>query len=164
MSSAASQPVSASIVEGQTVKFIPREANSEARVVPYYDFYNNLTGTIAKVYPDGTAAVIIDRSSLPVEARERHEKSERDMRDKWMKSLSEDDRNKLTDIQKQFNLRYTLLISASDLIDIDAAQPAIPEKASKKLTDKEPARPTEDVLSAAEEAHLIALKNSSPVE
>jgi hypothetical protein len=160
MSETTSRP--STIKEGQSIKFIPREANSEARVVSYYDFYSNLQGTVTKLYDDGTAAVIIDRASLPDDARDRHEKSERDMRDKWMRSLSEEDRNKLSDIQKQFNLRYTLLVSTTDLIDIKATPPVIPEKTRKSVEKpiSEPRRPTEDAISAAEEAHLEELKRA----
>jgi hypothetical protein len=164
MSTSTPSVPSSPVKEGQTVKFIPRDANLEARAVPYYDFYTNLSGTVAKLYCDGTAAVIVDRGSLPDDAHERHVKSERDMRDKWMKSLSEEDRGKLTEVQKQFSLRYTLLVTATDLIDIDADMPVVLEKnRSKKTLDKSPdteARPTEEALLAAEEAHLEELRRT----
>jgi hypothetical protein len=162
MSTAPSKSPTTALKEGQTIKFIPRDASTEARPVPYYDFYASLYGTVAKIYDDGTAAVIVDRTSLPDDARERHEKSERDMRDKWLRSLSEDDRSKLTEIQRQFSLRYTLLVSISDLIDFNVKSPAPLVKESKK--EVKPAlqqssvetspRPTEDAIAAAEAAHL----------
>ena len=128
MSTASPKPVIASVKEGQTVKFIPRDASKEARPVPYYDFYTGLNGKVVKVYDDGTVALVVDRASLPVDALQRHEKSEQDMRDKWMRSLSEDDRSKLTEAQRAFSLRYTLLVSASDLIDIAATAPIVAPK------------------------------------
>ena len=84
------------------------------------------------------------------------------MRDRWMKSLSEDDRTKLTEAQKQFHLRYTLLVTTADLMDVNGTTPPIPEKklSAKKLTDSDEIdvpRPTESVLSAAEEAHLAEI-------
>jgi len=162
MSSPSPKSPVTSVKEGQTIKFIPRDASSEARAVPYYDFYTNLQGTVSKIYDDGAAAVVVDRASLPDDARERHEKSERDMRDKWMRSLSEDDRGKLTEAQKRFSLRYTLLANVTDLIDISATPPPVIVKESSRKEPKSEslseaqivARPTEDAIAAAEAAHL----------
>ncbi len=165
MSAGSSSVPTKSVKEGQTVKFIPRDAATEPRLIPYYDFYSNLSGTVAKLYDDGTVAVIIDRSTLPDDARDRHEKSERDMRDKWMRSLSEDDRGKLTDAQKQFALRYTLLTNATDLIDISDPMPPVVVKESRKeaktvtLTEAAAAgaRPSDDTIAEAEAGQLETL-------
>jgi hypothetical protein len=161
MSAASPKALVTSIKEGQIVKFIPRDASTEARSVPYYDFYASLSGTVAKIYDDATAAVLVDRATLSEEALLRHQKSEQDMRDKWMRSLSEEDRGKLTDAQKRFSLRYTLLANVSDLIDIKATPPASVVKAKSESAPTGSSAPketmprlTEEDLAAKEAAHL----------
>jgi hypothetical protein len=163
MSATAPNSPQVSVKEGQTIQFIPRDRTSDTYPAPFYDFYVGLRATIAKIYDDGTAAVVVDRSTLSEEARERHEKSERDMRDKWMRSLSEDDRSKLTDLQKQFSLRYTLLVSTADLLDAGAAPPKREEvkKAEIDAAVSPVHRLTEDEINAAEAAHLEEIRRRS---
>jgi hypothetical protein len=164
MSTSSTKSPAISVKEGQTVKFIPRDASAEARPVPYYDFYTSLYGKVAKIYDDGTAAVIIDQASMPDDARERHEKSERDMRDKWMRSLSEDDRSKLTDAQKRFALRYTLLVTATDLIDIDAVAPLPIVKESAARKEAKAAAPATEASKAATPENSAAAETAQLAE
>ena len=69
------------------------------------------------------------------------------MRQKWLDGLSEEGRNKLSAAEKKFSLRYSLLVSLSDLSPGDA-----PEPARKSLSE----------IEEAEAAHLaeVAKKKS----
>ncbi len=82
----------------------------------YYSFYKGLAGNVVKAYDDGTVAVSIDRSTLPEPIRLRHEQSEQAQGNRWLNSLSDEERNRLTDRERQFSLRYTLLIKDKQLV------------------------------------------------
>jgi hypothetical protein len=111
----------------------------------YYEYFRGLAGNVVKAYPDGSVAIAVNRKTLPAEIRTRHEASEIFHRDKWIASLSEEDRNRLTERDKKFKLRYTILV---------AAKHVVPEN-STVLTDK--GRPTLADIEAAEQAHLDTL-------
>lgn len=85
----------------------------------FYQHYRGLVGTIAKIYDDGTAAVTIDPASLTDEMRTRHTAGSDAQRKKWLDSLSDEARNRLSAAEKQFSLRYTVLVATSDLARLD---------------------------------------------
>ncbi|HEY3331268.1 MAG TPA: hypothetical protein VGK19_14665 [Capsulimonadaceae bacterium] len=142
--------------EGERVKISEREPGTpDPKVLTFYPFYANLTGKVIKAYPDNTIAIDIDRGSLPEPIRLRHEASEQVMRDKWLGSLGEEERERLSEKHKNFSLRYTLLVSANDAEVDDGPIPRI--KRSKPPVDEAQAaiaRKTEADLESAEEAHL----------
>jgi len=148
---------------GQAVRLADHEpvVGPDAKPVPFYDYYRNLMGTVAKVFDDGTVSVTIDRSSLPEEIRTRHEACEQRDRDKWLDRLSDDERNRLTAAQKAFSYRYTLLVGASDLIASASAAPAAKASAPAKKdakpqtseADTAPRRSLQEI-EAEEERHL----------
>ncbi len=147
----------AKLSEGQSVRVIPRDASSDARGIPYYAFYEGLSGTIAKLYPDGSVSVLVDRDSLPESIRDRHERQEREMQDKWLRGLSEEDRSRLTDKQREFTLRYTLLVAPGDVSALGSPAPKAVNsgKASSKAAEAEPpARLSAADLDAAEQRRL----------
>ncbi len=82
----------------------------------YYSFYKGLAGNVVKAYDDGTVAVSIDRSTLPEPIRLRHEQSEQAQGNRWLNSLSDEERNRLNDRERQFSLRYTLLVKDKQLV------------------------------------------------
>jgi hypothetical protein len=105
----------------------------------YYPHYGGLTGTILKVYAE-EASVLVDRETLPVELRKRHEENEKSMKAKWLDGLSDEARNRLTGAEKKFALNYAILVAVSDLLPGEA----------KRITPEE--------LAAKEEAFLASRK------
>lgn len=163
--SAASKAPAKSTVKlnvGQAVRLADHEpvTGPDAKPVPFYDYYRNLTGTVAKVFDDGTVSVTIDRASLPGDIRRRHEDCEQKDRDKWLDKLSDEERNRLTAQQKQFSYRYTVLVGADDVLPAGSA-PQSPQSAKPSAPAAKPApadtpapRASLDDLAAAEERHL----------
>ncbi len=102
---------------GEYVRILDAEPGSpDPKNLVYYSFYKGLAGNVVKAYDDGTVAVSIDRSTLPEPIRVRHEQSEQAQGSRWLNSLSEEERNRLSDRERQFSLRYTLLIMDKQLV------------------------------------------------
>jgi hypothetical protein len=128
------------LTEGASVRLADRETSAaDTKSGLFYPYYRGLTGTIAKLYSDNTAAVSVDPDSLPEDIRKRHQAGTDAMRQKWLDGLSDEGRNKLSAAEKKFSLRYSLLVSLTDLSPIDA-----PEPSRKSLTE----------IEEAEAAHL----------
>ena len=129
--------MSKTLATGDAVQVADREVSApDAKSGLFYPHYRGLTGTLAKVYPDGTAAVTVTPESLPDEMRARHKAGSEAQRLKWLDGLSDEARNRLSAAEKQFSLRYTILVATSDLSAAGAA-PDAPER--KRLTDLEDA-------------------------
>lgn len=110
--------------EGSPVRLANREPSAaDTKSGLFYPHYRSLTGTIAKLYADGTATVSIDPESLPHEIRARHQAGTDAMRQKWLDGLSDEARNKLSAAEKKFSLRYNLLVGVADLLPTDALAP-----------------------------------------
>ncbi len=128
----------ASVHEGASVRLSDREPNAaDNKSGLFYPHYRNLTGTVAKVYADGTATVLADLDSLPSDIRTRHLTGTEAMRQKWLDNLSDEARNKLSAAEKKFSLRYSLLIGIADLTAIDA--PALNESKTAEIEAPETA-------------------------
>ncbi len=113
------------LTEGAPVRLADRDTGAaDTKSGLFYPYYRGLTGTIAKLYSDNTAAVAVDPDSLPEDIRKRHQAGTEAMRQKWLDGLSDEGRNKLSAAEKKFSLRYSLLVSLSDLLPADAPEPA----------------------------------------
>lgn len=134
--------------EGASVRLADRETSAaDLKSGLFYPYYRGLTGIIAKVYADSTAAVAIDPESLPEDIRKRHQTGTDAMRQKWLDGLSDEGRNKLSAAEKKFSLRYSLLVGIADLVPADA-----PEPTRKSLTE----------IEADEAAHLAEVAKKKP--
>jgi len=130
--------MSNTLTESTSVRLAERESNAaDLKSGLFYPYYSGLTGQVAKIYPDGTAAVTIDAASMPPEIRTRHTKGTDAMRQKWLDGLSDEARNKLSAGEKKFALRYTLLVAVGDLSPMEAALEAPAEPVRKSLADIE---------------------------
>lgn len=115
----------APLTEGASVRLADREPSAaDNKSGLFYPHYRSLTGTVAKLYADGTATVSIDSESLPAEIRARHQAGTDAMRQKWLDGLSDEARNKLSAAEKKFSLRYNLLVGVTDLMPVDAPAPS----------------------------------------
>lgn len=142
----------AQMAEGDTVQIADRDPNAaDTKSGLFYPHYRGLTGTLTKLYADGTANITVDPESLPAEIRARHQAGTTAMRQKWLDGLSDEARNKLSGAEKKFSLRYSLLAGISDLAAIERA--AAPAQPSLEL-ENPPARKKAADLDDAEARHL----------
>ena len=126
------------LTEGEAVRLADRETTAaDTKSGLFYPYYRGLTGTIAKLYSDSTAAVAVDPDSLPDDIRKRHQAGTDAMRQKWLDGLSEEGRSKLSAAEKKFSLRYSLLVSLSDLSPGDSAEP--PRRGMTEIEEAEAA-------------------------
>ena len=146
---------------GDRVRVLSREATEDdAKTGSYFGFFGGLTGTVSKIYNTSEVAVEIEPESLTKEIRKRHDDIRDQMKTKWLDGLSEEGRSKLTEREKDFVLRYMILVKMED-IGIAGAKPAPPAKPAVQPTvapeaDEAggPARKTLAELEAAEEEEL----------
>lgn len=158
--------MAATFKEGDRVQIADREADAEdIKSGLYYTHFRGLTGTVQKVYATGEAAIEIENESLDEPVATRHEDVQAQMKAKWLDGLSEEARNRLTEHEKDFRLRYTILVSTKDLIQPDGkpkSRPTVPsEQASPPQTaavsasgPDAPRRATSADYDAAEEEYL----------
>jgi len=134
--------------EGDPVRLADREPSAaDTKSGLFYPHYRALTGTVAKLYADGTATISIDPESLPAEIRARHQAGTDAMRQKWLDGLSDEARNKLSAAEKKFSLRYNLLVGVADLTPTDA--PAPPPAPAAPAPDAPPAKRGQAIAQAS---------------
>jgi hypothetical protein len=152
--------------EGDRVQIVDREATADdVKSGLFYNHFRGLTGIVQKVYDSQEAAIVIEETSLDDPLSERHTDVQEQMKSKWLDGLSEEGRNRLTDQEKDFRLRYTVLVSVKDLTA--PTKKAVPPKPAKaieeaavahtapaKVEAEAPRRPTSADYDAAEEEYL----------
>jgi hypothetical protein len=148
------------VKEGDRVRVITREqSEDDTKTNLYFNFYGGLTGTVAKIYNDNEVAIEIEPESLTKDVRKRHDDVRDQMKTKWLDGLSEEGRSKLTEREKDFNLRYRILVRMGDL-EKAGPRPAAAVRASQSAAPPapapvvEPQRKTLAELEAAEEEEL----------
>ncbi len=131
--------------EGDRVQVRAREAQGkEAQEGRYAPHLANATGAILKIYTPQEIAVDLDLDSLPEAIRERHAEQQARVHERWLNSLSDEARNRLTDDEKTFRLRYVALLSEDDLLPLKASRAAAPaskDSPAKAETPKPAAEP-----------------------
>ncbi len=104
------------IKPGDRVRISSREATlRDARTGLFYTHYRGLVGSVSKVFPGNEVAVEVDLETLPEDVWTRHMTVRDQMRQRWLDGLPEEQRRRMTPDQKEFNLRYVVLVSAEDL-------------------------------------------------
>ncbi|HEY3280863.1 MAG TPA: hypothetical protein VGN26_01180 [Armatimonadota bacterium] len=122
---------------GDRVRVVKRDATlADLKSQLYFDHFGDLTGTIRRLY-DAEAWVEIDRESLSSSVLARHKSVEANMKSKWLDGLSEEAKRRLTDREKQFRLRYSVLVSTEDLVKGPAAPPQDPSVTERRRTESE---------------------------
>lgn len=143
------------LAEGDRVRVKDREqVAADIKSQLFYEHYRGLVGTVAKIYQDGTASVDVDQQALTKEVSKRHDETASGIKQRWLDGMSEEGRGKLTATEKQFNLRYTILLATADLepytgaasapAKAEAAESAAPRKTLEEI-DAEEARHFEEV-------------------
>lgn len=114
--------------EGDRVQVRARAVQGkEAQEGRYAPHLANATGSILKIYSPQEIAVELDLDSLPEAVRERHAEQQTRMHERWLNSLSDEARSRLTDEEKTFRLRYVALLAEEDLLPLKAGR-ATPER------------------------------------
>lgn len=137
--------MASTIQEGDRVRIVDRPTTAaDTKNNLYYPHFVNLTGTVSKIYSTQEAAIDVELDSMPEAVSRRHTDFQENWKNRWLEGLSEEGRNRLSPQERDFKLRYTILVSVQDLTTDGLPQQTAPA----------PARPTEHDLSAAEEAEL----------
>lgn len=144
---------------GDRVRVVTRQQGSDdVKSGLYYNYFGGLVGAVRKVYSPQEVAVDVEHSSLTTEMRRRHEDIRKQMKTKWLDSLSEESRGKLTERERDFRLAYVILVAQSDLEAAPAAAPAAAAPPEPVPEAPEPVeasrRPTSEELARAEEEEL----------
>lgn len=139
---------------GDRVRIRRREVTlNDVKTQLYFEHFADLTGTVQRLY-DNEVWVEIDEESLPPSLRDRHQAAEAQMKEKWLNGLSEEGRRRLTEREKQFRLRYSVLVAPEDLVKEGARKKPADPAASEQ-------RRTEQQLTADEMAYLASRKKPS---
>jgi len=106
----------ASFKSGDRVRVVTRDVTPEdPKSGLYFAYLGGLTGSVDRVYDDGSVCVDVDIEALGEEVRERHLAMQEAERTKWLAGLSDEVRNRLTAEQKQLKMSYRILVSHRDL-------------------------------------------------
>lgn len=101
---------------GDRVRVVDRPCTEDDRKSNrYFPHMAGLVGTVQNVYSADEVAVQVEVESLGNVAKEVHSQSTKRMREKFLGNLSEVQRSKLTEEEKNFSAHYVLLVRASDL-------------------------------------------------
>lgn len=140
----------ASIKQGDSVRIVTREVTADdVKNSTYFQHFGGLTGAVQKVYESGEVVVEIEPESLTKEVRTRHTSIRDQMKTKWLEGLSEEGRGKLTEREKDFLLRYTVLVPLADLEKVAATPRPTPP-----TDEPAPPRKTLAEIEAAEAEEL----------
>lgn len=102
--------------EGDRVRVVTREVTEDDRKANcYYTHMAGLVGIVQNTYAEDEIAVKIDVPSLSKVTGTVHSESTRRMREKFLNSVSEEQKKQLTSEELSFNPHYMLLCRSADL-------------------------------------------------
>lgn len=102
--------------EGERVRIVDRPVTDEDRKKNrYFDHMANLTGTIQNLYSAEEIAVRVDPDAMSSVTASVHGQAVRRMREKFISSVSEEQRKQLTNEELNFDAHYVLLVRAADI-------------------------------------------------
>src|SRR5579864_9009227 len=131
--------------EGDRVQVVDRSQNAEdTKSGLFYNHFRGLVGAITKIYPTEEVAVTIEQESLPEDVRKRHLDVQQQMKSRWLDGLSEEARGRLTDEEKDFRLRYSILVKAKDLQNPTSERAPVAQVAAVANTASLPAADAPD--------------------
>ena len=98
------------------MKVVTRETTMQDKMANrYFDHMAGLVGTVQNVYSDEEIAVKVDLNSLSKVSKDVHTEATKRLRSKFLESVSEEGRSKLTAEEKDFVPNYMILVRAEDL-------------------------------------------------
>ena len=102
--------------EGTRVRIADREATAEdMKSGMFHNHFRGLTGVVQKYYASDEVAIEVDQDTLPEEMAARHRSMQDRRKSEWMTGLSDAERNRLTDKEREFRWRYCVVVSANDV-------------------------------------------------
>lgn len=102
--------------EGDRVRVVRRPVTEEdRRKSRYFDHMADLTGTVQQAYSEDEVAVRVDPSGMTEITADVVKTATQRMRDKFVASVSEEQRKQLTKEELEFDANYVLLVRAADL-------------------------------------------------
>jgi hypothetical protein len=102
--------------EGDRVCVITRDVTEEDRKKNrYFAHMAGLTGTVQNVYGPEEIAIKVDLDCLSQVSREVHRTAVKRMRERFLSSISEEQKKQLTPEEIDFSAHYVLLLRAEDL-------------------------------------------------
>jgi hypothetical protein len=102
--------------EGDRVRVVSRPVTEEDRKKNrYFDHMANLTGTIQTIYNAEEIAIRVDPDAMKPITQEVHKLAVTRMRDKFLSSVSEEQKKQLSNEELNFDAHYVLLVRAADI-------------------------------------------------
>lgn len=102
--------------EGDRVRVVNRPVTEEDRKKNrYFEHMANMSGSIQTIYNSEEVAVRIDPSAMSPVTRGVHNSALDRMREKFLSSVSEEQKKQLTPEELNFDAHYVLLVRAADL-------------------------------------------------
>jgi len=119
---------------GDRVRVVERAVTKEDRATnSYFSHLAGLTGTVQNFYNKDEVAVCVDQESFAPMVASTHKEAVKRMRAKFLDSLSEEQRRKLSREERQFDANYVVLVHSDDL----EKGPPAPKRAAKVEEDEE---------------------------
>lgn len=116
---------------GDRVKVVSKQPTMEDKLGNhYFEHMGGLTGSVEAVYSKDEVAVKVDQDSFGSVLAGVHKNAVNRMRAKFIDSLGEEQKRRLSEAEKKFNANYVLLVRSSDLEKgpkASDAAPAAPE-------------------------------------
>ena len=111
-----SNNIAKQLAEGDAVQLADRDVtNEDTKSGLFFNHYRGLKGIVQKIYASTELAVEIDQTSLEETIATRHDDIQQAMKKKWMDGLSEEGRNRLSPKERDFRLRYSVLVAMKDV-------------------------------------------------
>ena len=105
-----------SFKEGDRVKVVSRKVTEDDRKTnAYFEHMAGLTGVVQNVYGANEIAVKIELESLSKVTTDVHKESIKRMREKFLGSISEEQKKQLTSEELNFDAHYMMLVRGADL-------------------------------------------------
>ncbi len=102
--------------EGDRVRIVTRDVTEDDRKKNvYFDHMAGLTGTVQNVYDANEIAIKIDPDVLSRVTKDVHKNATERMREKFLGSISEEQKKQLTPEEINFDAHFVLLVQGSDL-------------------------------------------------
>ena len=102
--------------EGDRIRVVTRPVTDDDRKKNrYFAHMGGLLGTVQNVYSPEEIAIKVDLPSLSQVSRDVHKVAVERMREKFLGSISEEQKKQLTTEELNFNAHYVLLVQGADL-------------------------------------------------
>lgn len=102
--------------EGDKVRIVTRDVTEEdRRTNAYFAHMAGLKGTVQNIYPFDQIAVLMEKSDLGPVPKDVHKIAVERMREKFLSSISDEQKKTLTAQELNFDAHYVLLVRGADL-------------------------------------------------